>query len=168
MPNIIFIHGLKSSGRGFKGRYLRNELPECITPDFKEYNPKVSTKELLEKRMEQLYSILKDKDTWIIIGSSFGALMATSFTLNNPDKVSKLILLAPYLSSPELNPKIYSLVKVPVVVYHGKHDKIVSLNRSRVCAEKLFANLKYNIVDDDHSLHKTVITLDWKNLIKKY
>lgn len=167
MQSIIFIHGLESSGKGFKGQLLRTRLPECLTPDFEKYNPNISTKVLLEIRMKQLYSILKEKSPWIIIGSSFGGLMGVIFTCQNPDKVSKLILLAPYLSILELDPKIYSLVKVPVVVYHGKHDKIVSLNRSRVYAEKLFTNLKYNIVDDDHSLHKTVVTLDWENLIKK-
>ncbi|MFX0003895.1 MAG: alpha/beta fold hydrolase [Candidatus Hodarchaeota archaeon] len=165
MLNIIFIHGLESSGKGFKGKLLRKCLPECIAPDFKEYNPNVSVNSLLEIRMEQLFSILKEKSPWIIIGSSFGGLMGTLFTCQNPEKVLKLILLAPYLSHPKLNPELYSKVNVPVVVYHGKDDKIVSLNQSRAIAEKLFKDLKYNVVEDNHSLHKTVVNLDWKNLI---
>jgi len=167
MPNIIFIHGLESSGDGFKGQLLRKALPGCLSPNFTPFSPKISTKELLEKRMKQLHIFLKDKDTWIIIGSSFGALMATLFTLNNPEKVSKLILLAPYLSTQKLDPKKYSPVDVPVIVFHGKQDKIVSIKLSRVRAEKLFTNLVYNIVDDDHSLQKTVQALDWKKIIKK-
>lgn len=166
MVNIIFIHGLESSGKGFKGRYLRRELPECITPDFEEYNPNISTKLLLEKRLKQLYSILKDQDAWIIIASSFGCMMATFYTLNNPEKVSKLILLAPYLSNPKLNPKNYYPVNVPVIVFHGKRDKIALVNRSQARAEKLFTNLTYNIVNDNHYLHKTVKRLDWKKLIQ--
>lgn len=166
MQNIIFIHGLESSGKGYKGRFFREELPECLTPDFEEYNPELSIKMLLEKRMKQLYLILKNKHPWIIIGSSFGALMGALYTCQNPKNVSKLILLAPYLSTPELSPKMYSPVNVPVIVFHGKNDKVISIKLSRVCAEKLFTNLTYNIVDDDHFLHKTVKSLDWKKLIK--
>lgn len=167
MPNIIFIHGLESSGDGFKGKLLRKALPGCLTPSFTPFSPRVSTKELLEKRMKQLYIMIKEKTSWIIIGSSFGALMATLFTLNNPEKVSKLILLAPYLSIPELDPKNYSPVNIPVIVFHGKHDKTALVRPSQARAEKLFTNLVYNIVDDDHSLQKTVQALDWKKIIKK-
>jgi pimeloyl-ACP methyl ester carboxylesterase len=165
MQNIIFIHGLESSGKGFKGQLLRKSLPECLTPDFEEFNPNISINSLLEIRMEQLLSILKEKSPWIIIGSSFGGLMGALLTCQHPEKVSKLILLAPYLSSPKLSPELYSKVNVPVVVYYGKNDKIISLNQSQARAKELFKNLKFNIVDDNHSLHKTVVNLDWKNLI---
>ncbi|MFX1377590.1 MAG: alpha/beta fold hydrolase [Promethearchaeota archaeon] len=166
MQNIIFIHGLESSGNGFKGRLLQKWLPSCLTPDFEKFNSKISLKKLLEIRMEKLYSILNKKTPWIIIGSSFGGLMATIYTYQNREKISKLVLLAPYLSNHNLNPKVYSKVDIPVIIYHGKRDKIVPLNYSRIYAESIFTNLKYNIVDDDHSLHNTVLTLDWNNLIK--
>ena len=84
MQNIIFIHGLESSGKGFKGTLLRRVLPGCLTPDFLPYSSDISIKDLLEKRMEQLIPILKNKTEWIIIGSSFGGLMGTIFTLNFP------------------------------------------------------------------------------------
>jgi hypothetical protein len=32
-------------------------------------------------------------------------------------------------------------------------------------AEKVFLNLNYIVVDDDHRLHKTAQELDWKNLL---
>lgn len=166
MLNIIFIHGLESSGDGFKGQYLRKIFPECLTPNFKPYSPKIPIKVLLSERMQQLLQILKGKMHYIIIGSSFGGLMATLYTLKNPSKVLKLILLAPYLSYQGLIPKNSAPIKVPVTIFHGKLDNIVQLNRSKACAEKLFTNLLYNIVDDDHSLQKTVKTLDWEKLIK--
>ncbi|MFX1328274.1 MAG: alpha/beta fold hydrolase [Promethearchaeota archaeon] len=168
MQNVIFIHGLESSGKGFKGQLLQKEITECITPDFEKYNPNISIELLLKIRMEQLYTILKDKQPWVIIGSSFGGLMATLYTLKNPEKVSKLILLAPYFLIPELNSKTYSPVNVPVVIFHGKNDRIVSSHQSRKYAEKLFTNLTYNIVDDDHFLHKTVVSIDWKLLIEMF
>ena len=166
MQNIIFIHGLESSGQGFKGRLFQKILPGCLTPDFEEFKHKISSKMLLKKRMGQLITILKDKHPWIIIGSSFGALMATVYSLQNPERISKLILLAPYLSTSELNPKKYSPIDVPVIVFHGKNDRVVPINRSRTIAERFFTNLIYNIVDDNHSLHDTVINLNWKNIIK--
>ena len=166
MQNVIFIHGLESSGDGFKGQLLRKELPGCLTPNFTPYNPKIPLKNLLKERMEQLISILKNKTNWIIIGSSFGGLMGALFTLKYPSNVSKLILLAPYLSTPTLDPKKYSPVDIPVIIFHGTLDEVVSIKRSRALAEKVFKTLIYNTVDDDHSLQKTVQALDWKKIIK--
>ncbi len=40
MKNIIFIHGLESSGKGFKGVYLKKLIPEILTPDFIEFDQK--------------------------------------------------------------------------------------------------------------------------------
>jgi len=165
MSNIIFIHGLESSGEGFKGQLLRKALPGCLTPNFTPYTPKIPIINLLKERMAQLIPIMKDKANWSIIASSFGALLGTLFTLKNPSKVSKLILLAPYLSCQELDPNKYTPVDVPVIIFHGNQDRVVPINLSRVRAEKLFTNLVYNIVDDDHSLQKTVQALEWKKII---
>ena len=166
MHNIIFIHGLVSSGDGFKGQLLRKTLPRCLTPNFTPFTQHKPIKILFKERMEQLIPILEEKSQWIIIGSSFGGLMATIFTLENPSKVSKLILLAPYLSIPLLDPEVYTSVDVPVLVYHGIYDEIVSFKRSQMLAEKLFTNLIYYKVDDDHTLKKTVKALKWKKIIK--
>ncbi|MFX1390958.1 MAG: hypothetical protein ACFE9Z_12910 [Promethearchaeota archaeon] len=165
MKNIIFIHGLESSGSGFKGQFFKRMFPECLTPNFVEFNPSKSIDLLLRERMKQLNLILKEKNKWIIIGSSFGALMGTLFACQNSKKISKLVLLAPYLSRKYLNPKLYTLIKIPVIIFHGTKDKIVPLTQSKILAEKLFINIKYNIVNDDHYLHKTVKSLDWKKLI---
>ncbi len=163
--NIIFIHGLESSGKGFKAQLLKKVFPQCLTPDFEAYSPHISINLLLEKRMNQLSTILDEKNSWIIIGSSFGGLMGALYTCLHPQKVIKLILLAPYLSSPLLNPKDFSPLDIPVIIYHGSHDTIVSMKNSRIYGQKLFTNLTYNIVDDDHKLQKTTKNIDWKKLI---
>jgi predicted esterase len=165
MPGIIFIHGLESSGTGFKGQFFKRLFPECLTPDFHFFDASKSIKQLLEIRMNQLNSILINKNDWIIIGSSFGGLMSALYTCENPEKVLKLILLAPYLSNPYLDPKMYNQVMVPVILFHGRNDKVIPLTPTKTCAEKLFKNLTYIIVDDDHRLIKTVKCLDWKKLI---
>ncbi|GAI01320.1 unnamed protein product, partial [marine sediment metagenome] len=59
-----------------------------------------------------------------------------------------------------------SPVDNPVIVFHGKLDEVIPIKRSRARAEKIFTNLIYNTVDDDHSLKKTVQALDWEEIIK--
>jgi len=158
MSNIIFIHGLESSGSGFKGRLFKKEIPGIFTPDFKGS---------LEKRMELLNEILEGNQPWIIIGSSFGGLMGAIYTGNHPNKVSLLILLAPVLVHPELD-SIKRVIDVPVIIYHGRSDTIVPLKTSREGAKLLFANLEYNEVEDDHVLHPTVEAINWQEIIKRY
>jgi len=165
MQNIIFVHGLESSGKGFKGRLLKKIFPNIHTPDFKEFNPDISMYDLLKARMIELNSILNTKKNWIIIGSSFGGLMSVLYALQIPTNVKQLILLAPFLVSRKLKLNMYKPVDIPVTVYHGVNDKVVPYKPARERARYFFTNLEYNIVDDDHMLHKTVKAIDWHNLI---
>ncbi len=165
MQYIIFVHGLESSGHGFKGRFLKSMFPDILTPDFKKSDENIPMYELLEYRMTELNAILNSKKFWIIIGSSFGGLMGSLYTLQNPHKVSQLILLAPFIVSRRLKPSMYEPVDVPVKVYHGKNDKIVPYKPARERARHFFTNLEYNIVDDDHRLHSTVKSLNWQKII---
>ena len=165
MTNIIFIHGLESSGQGFKAQLFQKVLPGIITPNFREYSSEISYRDLLKERMNQLNSILKEKEPWIIIGSSFGGLMGALYACKFPNRVSRLILLAPVLKISELNPKNFQPINIPVIIFHGKNDQIVSLKDSHSRAKKLFKNLTFNIVDDDHMLHSTVLKIDWQNLV---
>ena len=166
MQNIIFVHGLESSGKGFKGRFLKSVFPDILTPDFKKSDENIPMYELLEYRMAELNAILNSKKFWIIIGSSFGGLMGSLYTLQNPNNVCQLILLAPFIVSRILKPWMYKPVDVPVKAYHGKNDRIVPYKPARERAQHFFTNLEYNIVDDDHMLHQTVKALEWHDLIK--
>ena len=165
MQNIIFVHGLESSGHGFKGRFLKSVFPNILTPDFKKSNENIPMYELLEYRMAELNAILNSKKPWVIIGSSFGGLMGAIALLENPHKVCQLILLAPLIVSRKLKPSMYKPVDVPVKVYHGKNDRIVPYKPARERAQHFFTNLEYNIVDDDHRLHSTVKSLNWQKVI---
>jgi len=153
---VIFLHGLVSSGRGFKGTLFRRVLPNILTPDFT--GP-------LEERMAQLSPILRDRPNWTIIGSSFGGLMATSFARQDPERVRKLILLAPALAYSEFTLDPNPPVAVPTVVFHGMRDTVIPLEPLREICEHVFENLVFNIVDDDHRLQQTVQTLDWPDLV---
>ncbi|MHA1913747.1 MAG: alpha/beta fold hydrolase [Promethearchaeota archaeon] len=163
--NIIFIHGLESSGKGFKGRFLKDTIPQILTPDFEPFDPSVLMYDLLPKRMNQLNRILNSKNSLVLIGSSFGGLMASIFVFQHPERVKKMILLAPLLVSRKLKPRNHPPLDVPVFIFHGKNDKIVKCKYTRERARLLFTNLRHTVVDDDHSLHNTVKSLNWHKLI---
>jgi len=154
---MIFLHGLLSSGQAYKADVIRRSYPELISPDFTG---------LLWERMEQLYPILGDTKDWTIIGSSFGGLMGATFTCQHPEQVRKLILLAPALMVPDFASfQNREPVTVPTTIIHGTQDELVPLDKIRKIAQKVFANLTFHIVDDNHSLHDTADTLDWKEIL---
>jgi pimeloyl-ACP methyl ester carboxylesterase len=152
--NMIFLHGLESSSQTYKAGVIRDSFPELIVPDFT--GP-------LEQRMIALYPILGDKKDWTIIGSSFGGLMGAIFTCEHPAQVRKLVLLAPALMLPEFARR--GPVSVPTTIIHGRLDTVVPLEEVREIASKVFSNLRYEIVDDDHRLHHVTDTLDWKAIL---
>ena len=165
MKNIIFIHGLESSGKGFKGTYLKGLFPDILTPNFIKFKRNISLDTLLKKRMGQLNLILKKRTSWIIIGSSFGGLMATLYALRNPEKTERLILFAPFLATPMLQIDDTSSINILTIIFHGKHDEIAQYNASRKQAYQIFANLEFNTTEDHHDLNKTITTLNWNKLI---
>ena len=155
--NMIFLHGLESSSQTYKASVIRNSFPELIVPDFT--GP-------IEERMMALYPMLGDKKDWTIIGSSFGGLMGAIFTCEHPGQVQKQVLLAPALMLPEFAPFLdREPVSVPTIIIHGKQDDVVPLETVREIAQKVFTNLNYHIVDDNHRLHEATETLDWKTIL---
>jgi len=153
---LIFIHGLWGSSQGVKATLLREIFPGILTPDLRG--------ELYE-RMGELGVILGEKTGWTIIGSSLGGLMAAMFTCQSPDQVAKLILFAPALIWPDFADSLPEPVSVPTVVYHGSYDNIVPLEQVKEIAGRVFLNLTFNTVDDDHGLYKTVHEIDWRTLL---
>jgi len=153
----IFIHGLESSSGGTKGVFFRKRYPDMIVEDFRGS---------LEERMVKLNKILSDKTDSILVGSSFGGLMAAIYTCNNKNKVKKLILLAPALNQEEFKSYLDKKVDVPVTVYHGRNDNVVPVESIRTIACSVFTRITYNIVDDDHPLRATFKSFDWDEMLK--
>ena len=155
-PTRVFIHGLESTGRGTKGVFFRERFADMIIDDF--FGP-------FPKRMEKLESLLDGKNDLILVGSSYGGLMAAAYACLHEERVKKLILLAPALHLEEYNPYINKKLHMPIVIFHGLRDDVVPLAAVRETAERLFVNHTFNIVDDDHPLHSTFATLDWDTLL---
>jgi alpha-beta hydrolase superfamily lysophospholipase len=165
MKNIIFIHGLESSGNGFKGSYLKSLFPYILNPNFKKYKKNMSLDSLLKDRMTHLNLILKEENSWILIGSSFGGLMATLYAINSPEKTKRLILLAPFLATPLLEVDINLSINIPTIIFHGKNDKIALYTTSRKRATQIFSHLEFNTTEDHHDLNETITTLNWNNIV---
>ena len=85
----IFIHGLESSNQGTKSVFFREKYPDMLIPYFT--GP-------LDERMRDLRGVLIRKRGVILVGSSFGGLMATIFAVENEERVDRLILLAPAIN----------------------------------------------------------------------
>lgn len=154
---MIFLHGQDSNSQTYKAALLRGIYPDLIVPDF--VGP-------IKERMLTLEPILGELGNWTLIGSSLGGLMAALFATQRPGQVRKLILLAPALILPEFSRPLPSPVDVPTIVIHGRQDTIVPVLLTRPLAEKVFLNLDYRLVEDDHRLHKTAENLDWRSLIE--
>lgn len=153
---LVFIHGLESTGQGTKGRFFAQRFPEMIIED---YTGDFKT------RMNKLNSALNGKDHLILVGSSYGGLMAVQFAMVNENRVKKMILLAPALNLEEFEADSNRQLKIPVVIYHGADDDIVNPPVVKDIAFRCFSSLEYHLVKDDHVLHKTFPLLDWKNLL---
>jgi len=150
---ILFIHGLMGSSKGVKATLLRGLYPGMLTPDFSGS---------LDERMAQLETLLAGKKDWQIIGSSLGGLMAALFATSQPERVAKLILLAPALVWPDFARTLPDPVPVPTTIYHGTRDDLIPLALVQPLAEKVFSNLTFHVVDDDHGLYKTAHDINWK------
>jgi pimeloyl-ACP methyl ester carboxylesterase len=155
-PTRVFIHGLESTSQGTKGVFFRERYPDMIIEDF--FGS-------FSQRMEKLEGLLARENHLVLVGSSFGGLMAAVYAGLHEERVKELILLAPALHSELYQPYLKKKLTMPITIFHGRQDQVVPLAPVRVIAEQLFMNLKFNVVEDDHFLHNTFATLDWDTLL---
>lgn len=152
----VFIHGLESTSGGTKGVFFRERYPGMIIQDYRGS---------LDERMTTLRARLEGLNNLVLVGSSYGGLMASILACTNPGAVHKLILLAPALGVDEFRQYRRNPLDIPVVVYHGRNDDVVPVEPVREIARDLFRNLEYNVIDDDHSLRARFKLLDWNRLL---
>jgi pimeloyl-ACP methyl ester carboxylesterase len=155
-PTRVFIHGLESSSQGTKGVFFRERYPEMIIDDFSGSFP---------QRMEKLGTLLAGKEDLILVGSSYGGLMAGVYACLNEERVKKVVLLAPALHLDPYRPYLNKKLHMPIAIFHGLRDDVVPLAAVRTIAEHLFVDHTFQALDDDHSLHNTFATLDWDTLL---
>ncbi len=152
----IFIHGLESSDKGTKSVFFKQKYPDMVVPNFSGGLP---------ERMEKLGDILSGETGIRLVGSSFGGLMGTIFTMENEFRVDKLILLAPAINLMAEIDQFQKKISAPVWVYHGSDDEVIPLDKVEDVAKNMFSNLSFQKVEDDHFLHRTFKTIDWDGLL---
>jgi pimeloyl-ACP methyl ester carboxylesterase len=157
IPTRVFIHGLESTSRGTKATFFRKRYPAMIIEDF--VGP-------IHQRMEKLNHLLENQNDLILVGSSYGGLMAAIYSCSNERSVKKLILLAPALNLPEFIPYLNVRTDVPTIIFHGRRDDLVPPQEIKNIARAIFANLSYHLLDDDHVLRKSFTDLNWDELLR--
>ena len=156
MTTRIFLHGLDSSGSGTKGTYFSRRYPDMLRPDFDG---------TLRDRLSRLYELSADCTDLVLVGSIFGGLMATSLAINHPERVRRLILLAPALNFAEyLIPR--HRIETETIMVIGADDLVTPPDLVVPIAKASFSNLQIELVDDDHLLHHSYQNLDWDHLLR--
>ncbi|MDH3392592.1 MAG: alpha/beta fold hydrolase [Desulfobulbaceae bacterium] len=153
---LIFLHGLESSGSGTKGRYFAQGYPGMLRPDFSGD---------LAARLVQLNKVATGQDL-VLVGSSYGGLLATVFAMKQPDRVCRLVLLAPAFNFPEFTDYANTPVAVATHIVIGHDDMVTPEAEVVPIARRIFTDLQLEVVDDDHLLHRTFTTLDWASLLR--
>jgi len=151
-----FLHGLDSSGKGTKGRFFAKNFPHVLCPDFEG---------TLANRLQQLKTLCTNQQQLILVGSSFGGLMATCYATSHPEQVTRLILMAPALNFEGYQPPA-ELLQIATTLIIGKHDTVTPADLVTPLAEATFANLEIRIEDDDHMLHGSFAALNWRYLLR--
>ena len=155
---LVFIHGLESTSQGNKGRYFREHFPQMIILDYPGD---------FAARMRKLNDVLRGRKALVLVGSSYGGLMAACFARENAERVKNLILLAPALTLEEFASAAARPLTIPVVIYHGTKDDIVDPQAVKAIAEKSFSCLEHHLVEDDHPLSNVFPTLPWLELLAR-
>lgn len=154
-PPAFFLHGLESSSRGTKGQWFNRHFPAMRMQDYHGD---------LEQRLAQLEGQVAGIDNLILAGSSFGGLMAACFAARHPERIRRLILLAPALNFADYRPPAVP-VAAPVLLVMGSRDTVCPPDLVLPRARAAFSNLTVRIEDDDHMLHRAFPALDWPALL---
>lgn len=152
----IYIHGLDSNSRSTKGRFFRERFPDIMSHDYHGG---------LDERLAQLDDHLVGRNSLILVGSSYGGLMATIFACHHPERVQRLVLLAPALNFPGLDACVDRPSTIDTHLFVGAADEVTPPALVIPIARRLFANLTVMQLDDDHLLHRHFSTLPWKQLL---
>jgi pimeloyl-ACP methyl ester carboxylesterase len=145
MPDtpIYFFHGLESAPRGTKSIRLGEEF-EVISPDFQGMD--------IWERLEKAERETEGMTDLVVVGSSFGGLLAALLYSRHPERFRGYVLMAPALYREAAE----EVERMPerVVVIHGVHDDVVPIDGVRETCAKF--GVEVTEVDDGHRLHEAL------------
>jgi len=88
---LIYLHGFASGPQSSKAQFFRQRWPQLEVPDLTEGDFEHST---LSQQL-RLLDRLVGGDQVTLIGSSMGGYLAALFAARHPDRVARLVLMAP-------------------------------------------------------------------------
>ncbi len=145
-PKLVFLHGLESGPHGSKYRALVDILGvhAVLAPSFEgilDPDIRVAIAEQATRGMTDL----------IIVGSSFGGLVACLLASRHPERIAGMVLMAPALHDRWAGP-VSGITRVPpsTVIVHGLRDEVVPVEASRWFAGKWPGVVELAEVDDGH------------------
>lgn len=161
---VIFAHGLKSSPKGTKAIYLRQELG-AVAPALFELSPHAQAKKL---------GTLLGHEPAVLVGSSLGGLAALEAANLFARRVSHLVLLAPAVGTgrheeafvedeqtrPGLRREVVEIgglavpKDVPATIIHGVEDDVVDTN-DVLDLFRRSPSARLILVHDDHPLTRS-------------
>lgn len=139
---VLFCHGLESGPHGSKYRALVAAGYEVLAPDCRGMG--------LEERVALVAPILLAEKP-LVVGSSFGGIVAILAALRTGVILPGLVLCAPALGRAEVPIKTL-VVPFPVTIIHGLHDTVIPLELSQEFA--FYQGCEVRVVQDDHFLAK--------------
>ncbi|MCC5855746.1 MAG: alpha/beta fold hydrolase [Idiomarina sp.] len=139
---LYFFHGLESGPHGQKYQLLKAEYAQLRSPDFQGMD--------LETRLLHAEANTRGTQNLVVIGSSFGGLVAARLYSAYPERFKGLVLLAPAVHTEEGD----RIARMPdaqyVRVIQGQADDVVP--HERVAAFCRRFDLPLMTVEDGHRL----------------
>lgn len=143
LDEIYFFHGLESAPVGTKSTRLDEEF-DVVAPDFQEMD--------IWERLEKAEEITEGLDDLVVVGSSYGGLLAALLYSRHPNRFGGYVLMAPAFDLDAAG----QVERMPdnAVVIHGVDDEVVS---GEAVDEMCRAHgLEVTQVDDNHRLHDSL------------
>lgn len=140
--HIFFFHGKESGPFGTKYDAL-SERFSVDSPDFRGMD--------ISKRLKKAEHLTRHMEDIVVVGSSYGGLLAALLYSNHPDRFKGYVLLAPafHLNAAD------EIERMPnpeyAVVIHGRQDEVVPFEASEALCSK--HGVELIAVDDNHRLH---------------
>lgn len=145
-PRIMFFHGLESGPHGRKYHALSEHF-DVESPDFQGMG--------IDERLAKATELTTGETDLIVVGSSFGGLLAALLYARHPERFFSYVLAAPALMLADED-EITAMPRDAVVV-HGSRDDVVAIGPVRTLCRTF--GIEVVEVDDDHRLAASIDVL---------
>src|SRR4030095_9636709 len=96
---VLYLHGFASSPQSSKATFLSRKFTErglrVIVPDLTE--PDFSTLTVTRMLQQVEKALASSEGPFVVVGSSLGGFVAVQAALRHPDRITRVVLLAPAL-----------------------------------------------------------------------